>query len=46
MRETLKITDRAYIVNDGAIFKTGTPAALASDDDVRRIYLGQDFRLD
>ena len=46
VRETLKITDRAYIVNDGAIFKTGTPAALASDDDVRRIYLGHDFRLD
>ncbi len=46
VRETLRITDRAYIVNDGAIFKAGTPAALASDDDVRRIYLGQDFRLD
>ena len=46
VRETLRITDRAYIVNDGAIFKAGTPATLASDDDVRRIYLGQDFRLD
>ena len=46
VRETLRITDRAYIVNDGAIFKAGTPAALASDADVRRIYLGQDFRLD
>ena len=46
VRETLRITDRAYIVNDGAIFKAGTPAALAADDDVRRIYLGQDFRLD
>jgi lipopolysaccharide export system ATP-binding protein len=46
VRETLRITDRAYIVTDGAIFKAGTPQALASDDEVRRIYLGQDFRLD
>ncbi|MBL8135237.1 MAG: LPS export ABC transporter ATP-binding protein [Acidobacteria bacterium] len=46
VRETLRITDRAYIVTDGTIFKAGTPQALASDDEVRRIYLGQDFRLD
>ena len=46
VRETLRITDRAYIVHEGTIFKAGTPAALASDDDVRRIYLGHDFRLD
>ena len=46
VRETLRITDRAYIVHDGAIFRSGTPAALASDEDVRRIYLGADFRLD
>jgi lipopolysaccharide export system ATP-binding protein len=46
VRETLRITDRAYIVNDGAIFKSGTPGALADDADVRRIYLGADFRLD
>ncbi len=46
VRETLRITDRAYIVHDGVIFKSGTPAALAADDDVRRIYLGADFRLD
>jgi len=45
VRETLRITDRAYIVHDGAIFKSGTPGALAADDDVRRIYLGADFRL-
>jgi lipopolysaccharide export system ATP-binding protein len=44
--QTLKITDRAYIVTDGAIFRSGTPAALAADEEVRRIYLGQDFRLD
>ena len=46
VRETLKITDRAYIVHDGAIFRSGTPQALAADDDVKRIYLGTDFRLD
>ena len=46
VRETLRITDRAYIVHDGAIFKSGTPDVLAADDEVRRIYLGADFRLD
>jgi lipopolysaccharide export system ATP-binding protein len=46
VRETLKITDRAYIVHDGVIFRSGTPDSLASDEDVRRIYLGTDFRLD
>ena len=44
--QTLKITDRAYIVTDGAIFRQGTPEALARDEEVRRIYLGSDFRLD
>jgi lipopolysaccharide export system ATP-binding protein len=46
VRETLRITDRAYIVNDGVIFRSGTPDQLAEDADVRRIYLGTDFRLD
>jgi lipopolysaccharide export system ATP-binding protein len=46
VRETLRITDRAYIVHDGAIFRSGTPDSLAADEDVRRIYLGTDFRLD
>jgi lipopolysaccharide export system ATP-binding protein len=46
VRETLRITDRAYIVHDGAIFRSGTPGSLAVDDEVRRIYLGTDFRLD
>ena len=46
VRETLKITDRAYIVHDGVIFRSGTPAELATDEDVKRIYLGSDFRLD
>jgi len=46
VRETLRITDRAYIVHDGAIFKSGTPDSLAADEEVRRIYLGAEFRLD
>ena len=46
VRETLRITDRAYIVHDGVIFRSGTPALLAADEDVRRIYLGHEFRLD
>ena len=46
VRETLRITDRAYIVHDGAIFRSGTPHSLAADADVRRIYLGTEFRLD
>jgi len=46
VRETLRITDRAYIVHDGAIFRSGTPDSLAADDEVKRIYLGADFRLD
>src|ERR687889_2062493 len=46
VRETLRITDRAYIVHDGGVFRSGTPDELATDDDVRRIYLGTDFRLD
>jgi lipopolysaccharide export system ATP-binding protein len=46
VRETLRITDRAYIVNDGVIFKSGTPGDLAADEEVRRIYLGSDFLLD
>jgi lipopolysaccharide export system ATP-binding protein len=46
VRETLRITNRAYIVHDGVIFKSGTPESLAADDEVRRIYLGREFRLD
>ena len=40
------LTDRAYIVHGGVIFKSGTPASLAADEEVRRIYLGTEFRLD
>src|SRR5207248_6043709 len=46
VRETLRITDRAYIVHGGVIFKSGTPDTLAADEEVRRIYLGTEFRLD
>ena len=46
VRETLKITDRAYIVHDGVIFKNGTPSGLAEDEAVKEIYLGAEFRLD
>ena len=45
VRETLSITDRAYIINNGEILRTGTPEELASDPKVRKIYLGEDFRL-
>ena len=46
VRETLRITDRAYIVHGGVMFKSGTPATLAADEEVRAIYLGSEFRLD
>ncbi|MCG6949965.1 MAG: LPS export ABC transporter ATP-binding protein [Acidobacteria bacterium] len=45
VRETLKITDRAYIIKDGKIFATGNPVDLSENKDVRRIYLGEDFTL-
>jgi lipopolysaccharide export system ATP-binding protein len=45
VRETLAVTDRAYIINNGRIFRAGTPAALALDDEVRRVYLGEGFEL-
>ena len=46
VRETLQITDRAYIMNEGRIFRAGSPAELATDEEVRRVYLGEEFRLD
>jgi len=46
VRETLRIVDRAYIVHDGVIFRSGTPDSLAADEEVKRIYLGAEFRLD
>ena len=46
VRETLKITDEAYIISDGAIFRHGSPGELARDTEVRRVYLGEGFSLD
>ena len=45
VRETLSVTDRAYIINDGVIFRTGTPEQLGNDPEVRRVYLGESFTL-
>jgi lipopolysaccharide export system ATP-binding protein len=45
VRETLSITDRAYIMCDGEILKSGTAEFLASDPEARKIYLGEKFKL-
>jgi lipopolysaccharide export system ATP-binding protein len=45
VREALAITDRAYIISDGQLFRTGTPEVLTEDPEVRRVYLGEKFRL-
>ncbi|MFW6012145.1 MAG: LPS export ABC transporter ATP-binding protein [bacterium] len=45
VRETLKITDRAYIINNGEILRTGTPQELSRDPEVKKIYLGEEFTL-
>src|ERR1700751_1801478 len=45
VRETLSVTDRAFIINDGKIFRDGTPDALGRDPEVRRVYLGEGFSL-
>src|SRR5271167_1152865 len=45
VRDTLAVTDRAYIITAGKIFRAGTPAELSTDAEVRRIYLGESFRL-
>ncbi len=46
VRETLNVTDRAYIIAEGKIFRTGTPRDLGRDPDVKRIYLGEGFSMD
>ncbi|MCC5963521.1 MAG: LPS export ABC transporter ATP-binding protein [Rhodobacteraceae bacterium] len=46
VRETLAIVDRAYILHDGRVLNSGTPAEVVADPEVRRVYLGADFRLD
>jgi len=45
VRETLKICDRAYILADGQVLTAGTPAEILYNEDVKRVYLGADFRL-
>jgi lipopolysaccharide export system ATP-binding protein len=45
VRETLKITDRAYIIKEGNIFRTGSPEDLSRDPEVRKVYLGEEFTL-
>ncbi len=45
VRETLRVTDRAYIIHDGKIFRMGTPKELSNDAEVRRVYLGDNFSL-
>ncbi|MGE5644951.1 MAG: LPS export ABC transporter ATP-binding protein [Acidobacteriota bacterium] len=46
VRETLAVTDRAYIINNGRIFRAGSPDALGRDPEVKRVYLGESFNLD
>ncbi|MDH5487028.1 MAG: lipopolysaccharide ABC transporter ATP-binding protein, partial [Gammaproteobacteria bacterium] len=44
-RETLKICDRAYILNDGRLLTSGSPKDILYNDAVKKVYLGEDFRL-
>ncbi|MBM3727894.1 MAG: LPS export ABC transporter ATP-binding protein [Acidobacteria bacterium] len=44
VRETLAVTDRAYIINNGRIFRAGSPEALGRDPEVKRVYLGENFQ--
>jgi len=45
VRETLMVTDRAFIINNGRIFRSGSPEALGRDPEVKRVYLGESFTL-
>jgi lipopolysaccharide export system ATP-binding protein len=45
VRETLDIVDRAYIINEGRVLMEGTPSAIIADKNVRRVYLGESFKL-
>jgi len=45
VRETLQVTDRAYIISGGRIFRSGTPEELGNDSEVKRVYLGDNFKL-
>ena len=46
VRETLSITDRSYLLFDGQILKSGTSEYLAKDEEAKRLYLGENFKLD
>ena len=46
VRDTLAITDFAYIINEGSVLASGTPREIADDPVVRKIYLGEKFRLE
>ena len=45
VRETLRVTDRAYIINKGRIFRSGTPEELGNDSEVKKVYLVDNFQL-
>jgi lipopolysaccharide export system ATP-binding protein len=45
VQETLSITDRAYIINEGAIIEAGTPDTIVKSETARAVYLGEGFRL-
>jgi lipopolysaccharide export system ATP-binding protein len=45
VRETLALTDRTYIIHSGRVLTEGTPEEIIADEDVRRVYLGEDFRM-
>jgi lipopolysaccharide export system ATP-binding protein len=45
VRETLEIVDRAYILHDGGLLMSGTADEVVRDENVRRVYLGRDFRI-
>jgi len=45
VREALNITDHAYIINDGRILRDGSPEELSNDVEVKKVYLGENFRL-
>ena len=45
VRETLEIVDRAYILHDGQVLMSGTTEEVIQDENVRRVYLGQTFRI-
>ncbi|NDP62145.1 MAG: LPS export ABC transporter ATP-binding protein, partial [Polaromonas sp.] len=45
VRETLGICDHAYIISDGHVLANGTPAEIVSNTEVRRVYLGEHFKM-